>query len=141
VRDKYFLDTNIIIYSFDRSVEDKRKKAQELINTALSDNLGIISYQVIQEFINVATKKFLAPLSLNDCRLYLNRVLSPLCEIFPSINLYMAGIELMENTGFSFYDSIIIASALQGGCKTLYSEDMQHERVVLGLMIINPFLN
>ena len=141
MRDKYFLDTNIIIYSFDRSVEDKRKKAQELINTALSDNLGIISYQVIQEFINVATKKFLTPLSLNDCRLYLNRVLSPLCEIFPSINLYMAGIELMENTGFSFYDSIIIASALQGGCKTLYSEDMQHERVVLGLMIINPFLN
>lgn len=107
----------------------------------MSDNLGIISYQVIQEFINVATKKFLTPLSLNDCRLYLNRVLSPLCEIFPSINLYMAGIELMENTGFSFYDSIIIASALQGGCKTLYSEDMQHERVVLGLMIINPFLN
>ncbi|MCH8011598.1 MAG: PIN domain-containing protein [Candidatus Marinimicrobia bacterium] len=141
MRDKYFLDTNIIIYSFDRSVEDKRKKAHELINTALSDNLGIISYQVIQEFINVATKKFLTPLSLNDCRLYLNRVLSPLCEIFPSINLYMAGIELMENTGFSFYDSIIIASALQGGCKTLYSEDMQHERVVLGLMIINPFLN
>ena len=141
MRDKYFLDTNIIIYSFDRSVEDKRKKAQELINTALSDNLGIISYQVIQEFINVATKKFLTPLSLNDCRLYLNRVLSPLCEIFPSINLYLAGIELMENTGFSFYDSIIIASALQGGCKTLYSEDMQHECGVLGLMIINPFLN
>jgi predicted nucleic acid-binding protein len=56
MRGKFFLDTNIFIYSFDSNEPQKQKKAIELIDSAVSENGGIISFQVIQEFTNVATK-------------------------------------------------------------------------------------
>ena len=109
MNDKYFIDTNIFIYSFDRSEPIKREKANNLIKLALVENKGCISYQVIQEFINVSTRKFTVPLSIIDCKRYLDNVLSPLCAIFTSIDLYHRALDIMERWRFSFYDSLIIA--------------------------------
>ena len=58
MKDRFFLDTNIIVYSFDSNAVEKQKKARELIAESLSSGNGIISVQVVQEFLNVATKKF-----------------------------------------------------------------------------------
>ncbi len=139
MNDKYFLDTNIFVYAFDSANPRKQKKANELIKTALKDNTGCISYQVIQEFINVATRKFTAPLSTPDCEKYLRSILSPLCEVFVSIELYSRSLEVMERWQFSFYDSIIVAAALQADCSILYSEDLQHEQRIENLTVHNPF--
>jgi len=68
MRGKYFLDTNIIVYSFDKTEPVKQATAKELIKDALSLNKGIVSYQVIQEFANVALQKFSRPLEFNDCK-------------------------------------------------------------------------
>ena len=59
---RYFLDTNIVVYSFDSTAPRKQSTAKKLIKNAVGLNIGIISYQVIQEFINVATHKFIEPL-------------------------------------------------------------------------------
>lgn len=136
---KFFLDTNIIVYSFDPDHPAKQKKARGLIEKALKENRGVISFQVVQEFFNVALRKFQKPLSLPECQLYLDEVLWPLCEVLPSKELYQAGFHLKKETGFSFYDSIIVAASHQSGCKILYSEDLEHGRKINGLLIENPF--
>jgi predicted nucleic acid-binding protein len=140
MKDKYFLDTNILVYSFDHTSPMKQKKANQLIKTALLESNGCISYQVIQEFLNVATKKFTPPLSVLDCQRYLDFVLQPLCQIFTSIDLYLKALDVMGRWQYSFYDSLILAAALQADCKILYSEDLRHEQSIKSLTILNPFL-
>ena len=135
---KYFLDTNILVYSFDADQPAKKERALALIEDALQNGLGIISAQVIQEFLNVATRKFASTLKAEDCKAYLKTVLAPLCEIYPDQALYEASLEF-QGTGYSFYDALILASALRGGCEILYSEDFQAGQQIRSLRIVNPF--
>ena len=137
---KYFLDTNIFIYSFDSGQPKKRTQSRKLIAEALQTRDGLISTQVIQEFLNVATRKFSVPFRLDDSQDYLVKILYPLCQVFPDQNLYRSCLDIQFKTGYSFYDSLILASALKSGCKILYSEDLQAGQFVDGLQIINPFL-
>jgi predicted nucleic acid-binding protein len=65
-----------------------------------------------------------------DCQLYLEGVLAPLCTIWPSAEIYHTALDIHERTGFSFYDSLIVAAALEADCEILYSEDMQDGRKV-----------
>lgn len=141
MRGKFFLDTNIFIYSFDSNEPQKQKKAIELIDSAVSENGGIISFQVIQEFTNVATKKFKKPMTVSDIRLYLNEVLIPLCEVYPSSEFYLNSLDIKERHGFSFYDSMIVEAAISTDCHTLFTEDMQHNMKIKDLVIKNPFKN
>jgi len=136
---KFFLDTNILVYSFDDRHILKQKCAQQLIEEALESGCGVISFQVIQEFLNLSSKKFLVPLSTKEQRLYLQKILIPLCEIYSEPSLYDMAIDIRERYHFSFYDSLIISSALEARCKTLYSEDLQHGQQILDLKVVNPF--
>jgi predicted nucleic acid-binding protein len=136
MKGKFFLDTNIVVYSFNDS--PKKDKALELIKSAHVKN-GCISYQVIQEFMNVALKKFEKPLHYNDLQLYLKKVLFPVCEVFPSERLYSEALDISEGWKYSFYDSLIIASALESQCDVLYSEDLQNNQKIRNLTIVNPF--
>jgi predicted nucleic acid-binding protein len=70
---------------------------------------------------------------------YLSEVLSPLCRVLASIDLYRRALDLSERWQFAFYDAIVVAAALQAGCQILYSEDLPHGQRVEGLRIINPF--
>lgn len=139
MKDKFFIDTNVFVYSFDTSNQTKQQKANELIKKALHDHVGIISSQVVQEFINVSTRKFSTPMSIQDSEKYLKQVLSPLCQVFTSIDLYFKALDVMDRWQFSFYDSLIISAALQADCQTLYSEDLQHNQKIQTLTIVNPF--
>ncbi|MBN1999548.1 PIN domain-containing protein [candidate division KSB1 bacterium] len=140
MNDNFFLDTNIFVYAFDDTNTVKQQKSNQLIKTALTDQVGCISYQVIQEFVNVSTRKFTVPLSIPDCRRYFEKVLMPLCRIFTSIELFHDGLDIMQRWQYSFYDSLIIAAALQAGCSNLYSEDLQHGQKIKSLVISNPFI-
>ncbi len=137
--DKFFIDTNVFIYSFDKSSPQKQQRAKEIIREALQNFAGCISFQVIQEFLNVATQKFQTPLKKQDCRKYISNVLEPLCEVFASIELYHTALEIQEGWQYSFYDSLIIAAALRANCRILYSEDLQHDQRIRELVIKNPF--
>jgi len=74
-----------------------------------------------------------------DSKLYLNKVLYPLCEVIPSEPLYTTALEISAHTQYSFYDSLILAAAALARCKFVYTEDLCHERSVHGVTIINPF--
>jgi len=137
--DKYFLDTNILFYSFSSSEKNKQATSQKLISEGLSSGKGTISYQVVQEFLNVALTKFSVPMSKEEAQIYLNFVLLPLCTLHSSFSLFDQAIGIKVGYKFSFYDSLVVASALAAGCKTLYSEDLQHGQNVMGLEVVNPF--
>jgi len=136
---KYFIDTNVFVYSFDDRQPAKKERSMALIQEGLETGLGIISTQVIQEFLNVATQKFAVPMKPEDSKVYLRLVMNPLCQVYPNLSLYETCLDLQTETRYSFYDSLIIAAAIQGGCNFLYSEDLQDGQEIHGTMIVNPF--
>lgn len=135
----YFLDTNIFVYTFDATATEKQDQARQLIKESLQSQRGVISTQVVQEFLNVSQRKFATPLAAIDARRYLSSVLMPLCQHFPSINFYDSALLLQAEVGFSLYDTLIVAAALEAGCKTLLTEDLQDGHIIRGMTIRNPF--
>lgn len=135
----FFLDTNVFVYSFDTTSPDKQQIAQTLIQQAIATRRGIISSQVAQEFLNVALRKFAHPMSVSEARQFLQLVLMPLCQHYPSTDFYDRALLLKDNTGYSFYDALIVTAAVEVGCRTLFSEDLQDGHKIGDLTIINPF--
>ena len=137
--DNFFLDTNLFVYSFAKEQPRKQEIAIALIENGLETQRGLISYQVIQEFLNVTLGKFKKPLTLKDVKEYMWNVLIPLWQISSSIHLFEIALTIKKERKFSFYDSLIIAAAIEGKCDVLYSEDMQHGQLIEGMTIVNPF--
>ncbi|TAE56312.1 MAG: PIN domain-containing protein [Bacteroidetes bacterium] len=130
-----FLDTNLLVYAHTSLDSRKQKIASEIIQQRQAQ----ISTQVVQEFINVLVKKF--SISWPVVRELTDQI-SVNCDIHT--NTYRTirlAEDLAERYGFSFYDSLILAAALESGASEIYSEDMQHKQVIEGqLTIINPFI-
>ena len=127
-----FFDTSVLLYLLSAEAA-KADRVEELL-----EHRGIISVQVLNEFTAVATRKL--GLSFTEVRELLGTVRT-LCSTHPlAVEHHDKGVEIAERYRFSFYDSIIIASALLAGCKTLYSEDLQHRQVIeKQLTVLNPF--
>lgn len=138
--ERFFLDTNILVYTFDAKAPREQKIARDLVARALGDRDGIISYQVTQEFLNVALRRFTPSMSSLEAQTYLKRVLMPLCEVFPDAELYSDALSIASKTGWTFYDSLIVASAAAGKCRVLFTEDLQAGRNIDGVEIRNPFV-
>src|SRR4030042_5149732 len=118
---KYFIDTNVFVYSFANDQPAKQERSMDLIQGGMQSGLGIISTQVIQEFFNVATRKFAIPMKPEDGKVYLRLVMNPLCQIYPDLSLYETCLDLQAETGYSFYDSLILSAAIRGGCSFLFT--------------------
>lgn len=138
--DRFFLDTNIFVYSFDRSSPAKAHKATELIREALTTQKGMVSYQVVQEFFNVALRKFSQPMQPVDAEQYMNAVFRPLLTVHSSQALYGEALHLQAKGGLSWYDSLIVSSAIEGQCRVLFTEDLQHGQRFGKLLVRNPFV-
>ena len=131
-----FLDTNVLVYAFDKEAVSKREVARSIL---IGDEDWVLSWQVVQEFSNVALHRFKAPMRGADLADYLELVLMPHCRVMPSKELYVQAIGVQAQTSYRFYDSLIVASALAAGAKQLYSEDLQAGRKIGDLKIVNPF--
>lgn len=127
-----FLDTNIIIYSLGNDVEKSRKSIELITKNP------VISVQVLNESANTLGRKFSMP--VGDIEAVIRRLVKE-CSVKPlTENIHFSALEIKETYKFSFYDSLIIASALEANCNILYSEDMQHKQIISNqLQIINPF--
>jgi predicted nucleic acid-binding protein len=129
---KPFLDTNIVVYAF--SSNDARSERAEALLTAG----GVISVQVLNEFVNVCRRKQGRRWEEIDEALAVLRVLlDPPQPV--TVELHEAALNVARDFGFSIYDSLIIAAALRAGCSTLYSEDLQHGQRIEQLTVQNPF--
>jgi predicted nucleic acid-binding protein len=131
---KVFIDTNIVIYSLGKN------SAKSALSAPLFAQHPTISTQVISETANVALKKLALPLSETSKLL---AMLEATCqvEIVTPATLQRA-LNIVDRYRFSWFDSLIIAAALDAGCDTLYTEDLQHGQVIEGqLTVINPFIH
>ncbi len=135
----YFLDTNIFVYDIEATDKRKQGIAQQLIERAIESDTGIISYQVVQECLNVITHKARRPLTRVEAERYFDAVLAPLCRVFPGLSFYHKALAVKERWRFGFYDSLIVTAALEAGCSILYTEDLQHDQKIDGLRIVDPF--
>jgi predicted nucleic acid-binding protein len=108
------MDSNILIYTFDSYTPHKQEKVRELVAMSLKTQKGIISFQVVQEFLNVATRKFEIPLTSLEAEKYINQVLIPLCNVFANMKLYVKTVKIMERWQYSFYDSLIYCGGITG---------------------------
>lgn len=135
-----FIDTNILVYAMEPYPSPKKDRAKAIMEGALSARDGVISFQVVQEFLSVALRKFRPPMSAEEAHSYLERVLMPLCAVFPGEALYSEALSIVEETGWSFYDSLMVSAALAAGCGVIFTEDLQHGRRIRGAEIRNPFL-
>ena len=133
--DKIFFDTNVMVYCYTENEPEKKIIAQKL---ALENDANI-STQVVQEFINVLTRKYkqgwpVIQNSIKNLPLYFN--------VFTNqYNTIEAATRIADKYRYSFYDSLIIAAALECGCNILYTEDMHHNQIIENrLKIINPFI-
>jgi predicted nucleic acid-binding protein len=128
-----FLDTNILVYA-------QQTGTKATISQSLIDQGGTISVQVLNELANVLRKK--QGRSWRDIELLFDDIDNTLDPALPlTVKTSRAALALVRDDGFAFYDALIVAAAIEAGCDTLYSEDMQHGRNIGGLTIVNPFLS
>jgi predicted nucleic acid-binding protein len=106
-----------------------------LIGVHLRPEMGLS----VQEFLNVATRKPQRRMDQAEAQLYLAKVLMPLCEVFPDSSLFSNALSIADETGWSFYDSLVVSATVAAGCDTVLTEDLQDGRVTRGVTIRNPF--
>jgi predicted nucleic acid-binding protein len=127
-----FLDTNVVVYAFSQDPHNER--ALDLLSTGCT-----ISVHVLNEFVNVARRKLGMNWSEIDEALVSVRAVCP--NVLPvDIETHSLAVRLAARHGFAFFDALMVAAALQGGCETLWSEDMQDGSIIDGrLRISNSF--
>ncbi len=127
-----FFDTNVLVYA--QQVGEKSDRARALFAAG-----GKLSVQVLNEFASVSRRKH-----NKDWREIAEAIADALALVDPpqavTLDLHTAARSLAGRHGLSFYDALIVAAAIEAGCDTLYTEDMQHGRAIGGLTIRNPFL-
>ncbi|MFI5072638.1 MAG: PIN domain-containing protein [Terriglobales bacterium] len=131
-----FFDTNVLIYADDKSAPAKQKRAIQLVAEHRRAGTGVVSMQVLQEYFVTVTRKLGV-----DVRVARRKVelLAEFDVATPDVNVIVADIDLHRLHGFSFWDSLILRSAIQAGCTILLTEDFQESREVDGVRIVNPF--
>ena len=130
---KIFFDTNTLLYL----LSSDSKKADWVSSNLQQSN--VISVQVLNEFTSASLRKI--KISNVELEEFLNLFIS-IFNIRPlDVETFEAGLAVSRKYGYQHYDSMIIAAALQAGCETLYSEDMQHQQIInKRLQIVNPFI-
>src|ERR1700690_503915 len=107
-KNKAFFDTNVLVYQFDQSDLVKQRQAIDLIERHILDKQAVISSQVMQEFMNVALKKFNTKLSVTELEFVMRNLLKPLCAHVPSFSFYEQALKLFSAYSIGFYDALII---------------------------------
>ncbi len=135
MKDSSFIDSNILLYCYSETEPDKKARA-----IAVSKGTNVfISTQVLKEFSNVLSRKF--KFEWNDIINAIDEVTGNFLIFINHPETIKSACSIAHKYQFSFYDSLIIASALEAGCNILYTEDLQHDQLIEGkLRIVNPFI-
>jgi predicted nucleic acid-binding protein len=146
MKDSVFIDTNIFLYALTEPKEQnkekdlpKRAKSLELLTKLFNENYIVVSVQVLNELHFNMVRKFKLDDILVSSTIQKNVFAIASVEDLTSTT-YMKAFQVRQNYNISYWDSLVVASALESGCNTLYSEDMQEGLVIDKVLnIINPF--
>lgn len=133
-----FVDTNLWVYRLDRREPDKSAFVRDWLHKLAAEHEIVVSTQVMIELRSVVTRKFEPPLSPDDTRVALE-VLSAFEVVGTHSSLVLDAHELSLRERLSWFDALILESAIRSHCDVLYSEDFDHHRRFGGLTVLNPF--
>ena len=136
--ERYFLDTNVLVYLFDADAPTKQACVREYLIRHPAPGQLILSTQVLQEFYVSVTRKLATPLDPEEASKAV-RTLATLVIIQIDTPLILGAIKRSQTATLSFWDALIIDAALAGGASCLYSEDLQDGQIIEGMEIVNPF--
>lgn len=132
-----FFDTNVLVYTDDQGAPAKQRRALDLIAEHRRARTGVVSLQVLQEYFVAATRQLRVDAQVARRKVEL---LGEFDVMSPEIADILAAIDLHRLHRISFWDALIVRSAMEAGCSVLLSEDMQHGQKISGIQIENPFL-
>jgi len=133
-----FFDTNVLVYLFDSDHPDKQARARKLFEQEVRNGSAVLGSQVLQEFYVAATRKLAVPLDPLSAETALMKLAQlPVSQV--STDQVLRAAARCRQEKLSFWDSLIVESALNSGATRLYSEDLQHGRSIEGMSIVNPF--
>ena len=136
--DRVFLDTNVLLYAYDRDAGDKHNVASDLVREIWQAGTGALSTQVLQEFYVNVTAKITPPLSPSQARAIVSRYF--VWHVEPNVpQSVVRASEIQERNRLSFWDALIVAAASQAGAAVLYTEDLNHGQTIEGVKVVNPF--
>lgn len=133
-----FVDSNVVLYAYDPSAGQRHDRANELLNRLWRAREGALSVQVLQEFYVNAVRKLPQPMTPEQARTRL-RSLGRWSVHSPLAADVLAATTISEENTISFWDALIVRSAAQLGCTTLWTEDLNDGQTIAGVLIRNPF--
>jgi predicted nucleic acid-binding protein len=132
-----FLDTNVLVYAYDSGNSHKQRVAQDLVRRALTGDI-LISTQVLTEFAATLLHKAARAARSEDVTGVLD-ALGPIRVILPDGDIVRRAVEARAPYGVHFYDGMIVAAAERGGCRRIWSEDLNPGQEYFGIAVTNPF--
>jgi predicted nucleic acid-binding protein len=137
--DKYFVDTNILVYAHDRSAGVKHQRAQELLERLWDSGEGVLSTQVLQELCINLRRKVSHPLPVDEVRQLIRDYSTwEVVTNTPESVLQALDIEARHKT--SFWDALIVQAASSSGASILYSEDLATGQSYGAVQVVNPLI-
>jgi predicted nucleic acid-binding protein len=133
-----FVDTNVLVYAFDRGSSPKKRVAQQLLNELMDEDRLRVSTQVLQELFVTLTRKAMQRCSNQEALAVLEDLTAwPLMVVdYAAIR---AAVGLADQARISFWDALIVVAAARAGAAVLYTEDLNDGQEILGVRISNPF--
>jgi predicted nucleic acid-binding protein len=134
---KIFIDTNILVYTVDNSNPEKKKTAKKLLAEIINRHMGVLSTQVMQEYYVVATRKLqIDPVISKALLTHLKNF--EIVSLSPQIIFNAIDCSILNR--LSFWDALIVSAAASANCTEIWTEDLNHDQVIQGVRIKNPFM-
>ena len=138
--DKYFVDTNILVYAHDKAAGVKHERAKSLVEQLWRARSGVISTQVLQELCVNLRKKAGRPADVKTARAILADYLA--WEVVTNVGeSILEALELEDRYQISFWDALIVQAAETSGASVLYSEDLSAGQDYRGVRVVNPLVS
>jgi predicted nucleic acid-binding protein len=141
MKGKVLVDTNILVYAYDLSEKDKQRRAAEILNELYEMHTGVLSPQILSEFFVVVTRKLQRPLKVTEAISSIENYISSWEVVEINTFTVLEAIRGVRVHRFSYWDSLVWATARMNQIPVVLSEDFSHNSTVEGIRFINPFVS
>jgi predicted nucleic acid-binding protein len=134
---KVFIDTNVLVYAYDKDAGSKKRRAEEVLISLRLQGLGALSMQVLQEFYSTVTRKLRPPIPKAEARAIVEDF-AYWCVATTPEEIKLA-FQIEDEARIGFWDAMIVAAAVRAGATRILSEDLNPDQTIAGITIENPF--
>lgn len=138
--DRFLVDTNVLVYAYDRSEHEKQRRAREVLDRLVTLNSGVLSTQILGEFFRVVTRKIPEPVPLEEGRQHLQEYVRSWNVVSVTPDIVLESARATAEHQLAYYNAQLWATARAYRISTILSEDFSHGARLEGVHFLNPFL-